>query len=166
LRRRFSRLESAQRREDSAEVADRSFSSRPDMVLIDGGRGQLSAALEVLEELGYADIPCFGLAKVNEELFAPERPDPIVLEHDSPALFLVQRVRDEAHRFAITHHRKVRSRRALSSPLDSVEGIGPARKRALLRAFGSLAGIREAPVEDIVRLGIPERVAVRLKELV
>ena len=166
LRRRFSRLESAQRREDSAEVADRSFSSRPDMVLIDGGRGQLSAALEVLEELGYADIPCFGLAKVNEELFAPERPDPIVLEHDSPALFLVQRVRDEAHRFAITHHRKVRSKRAFSSPLDSVEGIGPARKRALLRAFGSLAGIREAPVEDIVRLGIPERVAVRLKELV
>jgi excinuclease ABC subunit C len=166
LRRRFSRLESAQRREDSAEVADRSFSTRPDMVLIDGGKGQLSAALEVLEELGYADIPTFGLAKVNEELFAPERPDPIVLERDSPALFLVQRVRDEAHRFAITHHRKVRSKRALSSPLDSVEGIGPARKRALLRAFGSLAGIREAPLEDIVRLGIPERVAVRLKELV
>ena len=166
LRRRFTRLESAQRREDSAEVADRSFSTRPDMVLIDGGKGQLSAALEVLEELGFADIPTFGLAKEREEIFVPNEPDPIVQEHDSPGLFLVQRVRDEAHRFAITHHRKVRSKKALSSPLDSVEGIGPARKRALLRAFGSVQAIRDADLEEIVRLGIPEPVARRLKELV
>jgi excinuclease ABC subunit C len=166
LRRRFARLESAQRREDSAEVADRSFSTRPDMVLIDGGKGQLSAALEVLEELGFADIPSFGLAKEREEIFAPEATDPIVQEHDSPGMFLVQRIRDEAHRFAITHHRKVRSKKALSSPLDSVEGIGPARKRALLRAFGSVQGIRDADLEEIVRLGIPEPVARRLKELV
>jgi excinuclease ABC subunit C len=165
LRRRFERLEMAQRRED-ADVGDRSFSSRPDLVLIDGGKGQLSAAMEVLEELGWADIPTFGLAKEREELFAPGRADPIVQEHNSPGMFLVQRVRDEAHRFAITHHRKARSRRALSSPLDSVEGIGPARKRLLLRTFGSLQAIRDAPVDDIVKLGIPERVAVRLKELI
>jgi excinuclease ABC subunit C len=176
LRRRLERLEMAQRRGEGGEspngdgaapeVGDASFSSRPDMILIDGGKGQLSAAMEVIEELGYADIPTFGLAKEREELFAPGRPEPIVQEHDSPGMFLVQRVRDEAHRFAITHHRKARSRRALSSPLDSVEGIGPARKRLLMRMFGSLPAIREAPVDEIVRLGIPERVAVRLKELI
>jgi excinuclease ABC subunit C len=166
LRRRLDRLEMAQRREDATEVGDASFSARPDLILIDGGKGQLSAAMEVIEDLGYADIPTFGLAKEREELFAPGRPDPIVQEHDSPGMFLVQRVRDEAHRFAITHHRKTRARRALSSPLDSVEGIGPARKRLLMRTFGSLPAIREAPVAEIVKLGIPERVAVRLKELI
>jgi excinuclease ABC subunit C len=166
LRRRLERLETAQRREDAVEVGDASFSSRPDLILIDGGKGQLSAAMEVIEELGYADIPTFGLAKEREELFAPNRSDPIVQEHNSPGMFLVQRVRDEAHRFAITHHRRVRARKALSSPLDSVDGIGPARKRLLMRTFGSLPAIREAPVEDIVKLGIPERVAVRLKELI
>jgi excinuclease ABC subunit C len=166
LRRRLERLETAQRREDAVEVGDASFSTRPDLILIDGGKGQLAAAMEVIEELGYADIPTFGLAKEREELFAPGRADPIVQEHNSPGMFLVQRVRDEAHRFAITHHRKARARKALSSPLDSVEGIGPARKRLLMRTFGSLPAIREAPVEEIVKLGIPERVAVRLKELI
>src|SRR5690242_3965173 len=164
LRRRLERLESAQRREDSDAVGDRSFTSRPDLVLIDGGRGQLSAALEVIESAGYADIPTFSLAKEREEIFAPGRSDPIVIERSSPAMFLVQRVRDEAHRFAITHHRKVRARKALTSPLDSVEGIGPARKRALLRHFGSVQAIRDAPVGEIVKLGIPERLAARLKE--
>jgi excinuclease ABC subunit C len=166
LRRRLERLEMAQRREEATEVGDASFSSRPDLILIDGGKGQLSAAMEVIEDLGYADIPTFGLAKEREELFAPGRSEPIVQEHDSPGMFLVQRVRDEAHRFAITHHRKARARKALSSPLDSVEGIGPARKRLLMRTFGSLPAIREAPVAEIVKLGIPERVAVRLKELI
>ena len=166
LRRRLERLETAQRREEATEVGDASFSTRPDLILIDGGNGQLSAALEVMEELGFADIPTFGLAKEHEELFAPGREAPIVQEHNSPGMFLVQRVRDEAHRFAITHHRRARARKALSSPLDSVEGIGPARKRLLMRTFGSLPAIREAPVEEIVKLGIPERVAVRLKELV
>ncbi|MDQ6774590.1 MAG: excinuclease ABC subunit UvrC [Candidatus Dormibacteraeota bacterium] len=174
LRRRFERLETAIRRGDGdgerpnggSGVTDKSFAARPDLVLIDGGKGQLSAALEALEEVGFADVPTFGLAKEHEWLFAPGRDEPIVQEHDSPGMFLVQRVRDEAHRFAITHHRKARSRRALSSPLDSVEGIGPARKRLLLRTFGSLPAIREAPVAKITELGIPERVAVRLKELV
>jgi excinuclease ABC subunit C len=164
LRRRLERLESAQRREEADIVGDRSFTSRPDLILIDGGKGQLSAALEVLEAAGYADIPTFALAKEREEIFAPGRAEPIVQERSSPGMFLVQRIRDEAHRFAITHHRKVRSRKALTSPLDSVEGIGPARKRALLRHFGSVQGIREAPVDEIVKLGIPERLAVRLKE--
>jgi len=164
LRRRLERLESSQRREDADVVGDRSFTSRPDLILIDGGKGQLSAALEVLESAGYADIPTFALAKEREEIFAPGRSEPIVQERNSPGMFLVQRIRDEAHRFAITHHRKVRARKALTSPLDSVEGIGPARKRALLRHFGSVQAIREAPVEDIVALGVPERLAKRLKE--
>jgi excinuclease ABC subunit C len=164
LRRRLERLESAQRREDADIVGDRSFTSRPDLILIDGGKGQLSAALEVLESAGYADIPTFALAKEREEIFAPGRAEPIVQEKSSPGMFLVQRIRDEAHRFAITHHRKVRSKKALTSPLDSVEGIGPTRKRALLRHFGSVQAIREAAVEDIVALGVPERLARRLKE--
>jgi excinuclease ABC subunit C len=164
LRRRLERLESAQRREEADVVGDRSFTSRPDLILIDGGKGQLSAALEVLESAGYADIPTFSLAKEREEIFAPGRADPIVQEKNSPGMFLVQRIRDEAHRFAITHHRKVRSRKALTSPLDSVEGIGPARKRALLRHFGSVQAIRDAAVEDIMAVGVPERLAKRLKE--
>ena len=164
LRRRLERLESAQRREEADIVGDRSFTSRPDLILIDGGRGQLSAALEVMEAAGYADTPTFALAKEREEIWAPGRAEPIVQERNSPGMFLVQRIRDEAHRFAVTHHRKVRTRKALTSPLDSVEGIGPARKRALLRHFGSVQAIREAPVDEIVKLGIPERLAVRLKE--
>jgi len=164
LRRRLERLESAQRREEADIVGDRSFTTRPDLILIDGGKGQLSAALEVMETAGYADIPTFALAKEREEIFAPGRAEPIVQERNSPGMFLVQRVRDEAHRFAITHHRKVRARKALTSPLDSVEGIGPARKRALLRHFGSVQAIREAPVDEIVKLGIPDRLAARLKE--
>jgi excinuclease ABC subunit C len=164
LRRRLERLESAQRREDADVVGDRSFTSRPDLILIDGGKGQLGAALEVLESAGFADIPTFALAKEREEIFAPGRAEPIVQERNSPGMFLVQRIRDEAHRFAITHHRKVRSRKALTSPLDSVEGIGPARKRALLRHFGSVQAIRDAAVEDIVAVGVPERLAKRLKE--
>lgn len=166
MRRRLDHLESAERREGVDEVGDRSFSSRPDLIIIDGGKGQLSAVMEVMEELGYADIPTFGLAKQQEWLFAPGESDPIVQEHDSPGMFLVQRIRDEAHRFAITHHRKVRSRRALTSPLDSVEGIGPARKRRLLREFGSLQAIRDAPVEDLTsRGGLPAGVAARVKEI-
>jgi excinuclease ABC subunit C len=166
LRRRFERLETAQRREDSPEVGDASFSSLPDLVIIDGGKGQLSSVLEVLEELGFGDVPTVGLAKEREELFVPDQTDPIVQERNSPGMFLVQRIRDEAHRFAITHHRKARARKALSSPLDSVEGIGPARKRALLRTFGGLQGIRDASLEEIVKAGVPEGVALRLKELI
>src|SRR5260370_10720987 len=110
LRRRLERLESAQRREEAEAVGDRSFTSRPDLILIDGGKGQLSAALEVIESAGYADIPTFALAKEREGIFSPGRAEPIVQEHNSPGMFLVQRIRDEAHPFAITHHRKAQSR--------------------------------------------------------
>jgi excinuclease ABC subunit C len=141
-----------------------SFGVVPDLVLIDGGKGQLSAARAVLDEAGLSDIPIFGLAKQNEELFRPGVSEPIVLPRDSPTLFLVQRVRDEAHRFAITRHRARRSRAALRSKLDVVPGLGPTRKRALLRRFGSVDGIREASVEELSG-EVPRPVALRIKEL-
>jgi excinuclease ABC subunit C len=119
----------------------------------------------VLVEAGLADVPVFGLAKRNEELFRPDQPDPIVLPRDSPTLFLVQRVRDEAHRFAITRHRARRAKSALRSRLDVVPGLGPVRKRALLRRFGTVEAIGLASVEELSEV-VPEVVAQRIKELV
>lgn len=153
------------RRREQREETDLSFGVVPDLVLIDGGKGQLNAAVKVLEAYGLESIPVFGLAKRNEELFRPGDPDPIVLDRDSPTLFLVQRVRDEAHRFAITRHRARRGRTALRSRLDVVPGLGPARRRALLREFGSIDAIRDAPIDDLVRV-VPRPVALRIKELV
>ena len=141
-----------------------SFGVLPDLVLIDGGKGQLGAAHRVLREAGLSQVPVFGLAKRNEELFAPGVSRPIIIEKDSPTLFLLQRVRDEAHRFAITHHRARRSRSALRSRLDSVPGLGPVRKRTLLRRFGSLDGIRAATVEALSE-EVPRTVALSIKEL-
>ncbi|MBA3689195.1 MAG: excinuclease ABC subunit UvrC [Chloroflexi bacterium] len=136
----------------------------PDLVIVDGGKGQLSAAVGVMQELELSDVPVAGLAKRFEELYLPSRPDPIVLPRNSQGLYLVQRIRDEAHRFAITYHRNVRSRRALASVFDEVEGIGPARKKALLKRFGSVRRIREASVDEIAETpGIPREVAERLK---
>ena len=144
---------------------EESFAVLPDLLLIDGGKGQLGAAREVLVEAGLADVPVFGLAKRNEELFRPDDPDPIVLPRDSPTLFLVQRVRDEAHRFAITRHRARRAKSALRSRLDVVPGLGPVRKRALLRRFGTVEAIGEASVEELSEV-VPQVVALRIKELV
>ncbi|HEY6379567.1 MAG TPA: excinuclease ABC subunit UvrC [Candidatus Dormibacteraeota bacterium] len=145
---------------------DDSFLTLPDLIVIDGGRGQLSAAVEVLAELGLEGLEVCGLAKQNEEIFLPQRRDPVVIPRDSPTLFLIQRVRDEAHRFAITRHRARRGREALRSRLDVVSGLGPARKRALLRQFGSLDGIREASAEELAGVpGVPMSVALRIKEL-
>jgi excinuclease ABC subunit C len=144
--------------------ADLSFSVLPDLVLIDGGKGQLSAAVRALREAGLQRVPVFGLAKRNEELYRPGRARPIMLERDSPTLFLVQRVRDEAHRFAITHHRGRRAKAALRSKLDVVPGLGPVRRRALLRQFGSIDGIRDAPVDQLTTV-VPRPVALRVKEL-
>ena len=139
----------------------------PDLVLIDGGKGHLSAALEVFLELGLDDVPLASLAKENEGLFVPHTPEPIVLPRNSQALYLVQRIRDEAHRFAITYHRNLRSKGSLRSPMDLVTGIGPKRKRTLLRRFGSLQGIREASVEDIAAVpGLTRSIAIRLKQSV
>jgi excinuclease ABC subunit C len=144
---------------------EESFAALPDLLLIDGGKGQLGAARGVLLELGLGNVPVFGLAKRNEELFRPDHPEPIVLPRESPTLFLVQRVRDEAHRFAITQHRARRARSALRSRLDVVPGLGPVRKRALLRRFGTVEAIGQASVEELSEV-VPEVVAQRIKELV
>jgi len=121
----------------------------PDLILIDGGRGQLSAAYEALEAIGLGNLVAVGIAKKEEVLFTRERPEPIVLSESDPALLLIQRIRDEAHRFAVTFHRKARSMRDLRSALDEVPGIGTRRRRALLTAFGSLAGVRRATREEL-----------------
>ncbi|HXH26072.1 MAG TPA: excinuclease ABC subunit UvrC [Vicinamibacterales bacterium] len=121
----------------------------PDLLLIDGGKGQLSAAYEALEEAGLGSLVAVGLAKKQELLFARDREEPIALAEHDPALLLVQRIRDEAHRVAVTFHRKARTMRDLQSELDRVPGIGPRRRRALLAAFGSVAGVRRATREEL-----------------
>ena len=121
----------------------------PDLILIDGGKGQLSAAYEALEEIGLGNLVATGIAKKEEVLFTRDRAEPIVLVEHDPALLLIQRIRDEAHRFAVTFHRKARSMRDLRSELDAVPGIGPRRRRALLTKFGSLAGVRRATREEL-----------------
>src|SRR5437867_7955313 len=125
----------------------------PDLVILDGGKGQLSAGLAALADAGRLQSPTAALAKEREELFVPNRPDPIVLPRNAQGLYLVQRIRDEAHRFAVTYHQKVRARRAVRSILDDIAGVGPARKRALLRKFGSVRAMQEAPVEDLAAVG-------------
>ncbi len=162
LRRRFRRAAlEAEERSDDAELRWR----MPDLVLIDGGKGQVSAAKEVLDELGLHDLPLAGIAKQREELFLPGSRDPIVLPGTSPALHLVQRLRDEAHRFAITYHRNLRGKRQTRSAFDEVPGLGPKRRRALLRAFGSVRRIREASAEEIAAVpGIGAGLADRVHE--
>jgi len=136
----------------------------PDLVVIDGGKGQLSAAREVLSELGYHDLAVVGLAKEREEIFLPEREDPVLLPTTSPALYLMQRLRDEAHRFAITYHRALRAKAATRSAFDDLPGVGPKRRAALLRVFGSAKRVREAPVEQIAAVpGIGPALAARIK---
>jgi excinuclease ABC subunit C len=121
----------------------------PDLMLIDGGKGQLSAAYEALEQIGLANLVAVGIAKKEELLFTRDQTEPLVLEEHDPALLLLQRIRDEAHRFAVTFHRKARSMRDLRSELDGIPGIGPRRRRALLTKFGSLAGVRRATREEL-----------------
>jgi excinuclease ABC subunit C len=137
----------------------------PDLVIVDGGKGQLSAAIGVMQQLGLTDVPLAGLAKRFEELYVPRRSAPIVLPRNSQGLYLVQRIRDEAHRFAITYHRTVRGKKALASVFDEVPGIGPARKKALLKRFGSVRRIREASLEEVADTpGVGKSAAERLKE--
>jgi excinuclease ABC subunit C len=121
----------------------------PDLVLIDGGKGQLGAATAALEELGLGHQPVASLAKREELIFTPGRDEPLALPHSSPVLQLVQRVRDEAHRFAIGFHRKVRAKRTITSELDDIPGVGPAKRRKLLSRFGSVRGVRGASVEEL-----------------
>ena len=121
----------------------------PDLILIDGGKGQLSAAYEALETLGLANLVAIGIAKKEELLYTRDRVDPIALAQNSPTLLLIQRIRDEAHRFAITFHRQSRAKRDLRSALDQIPGVGPRRRKALLIKFGSLAGVRRANREEL-----------------
>jgi excinuclease ABC subunit C len=129
---------------------DRSFSSLPDLIIIDGGKGQLGRAVKVLDEYGLEDVvPVVGLAKREEEIFVPGRSRSILLPRKSEGLYLVQRIRDEAHRFAITAHRKQRSKLGIASQLDAIPGVGPARRKALMQHFGSIEAIRQASEEDL-----------------
>lgn len=138
----------------------------PDLIIIDGGKGQLSAAMEVLQEL-HIDIPTVGLAKENEEIFTPGSPDPIILPRSSQGLYMVQRIRDEAHRFGITYHRKLRSDRTFKSVLDEIPGIGPKRKQALMKNFGSVRAMGNASVEDLAALeGMTRDAAEKVKEYI
>jgi len=159
LRRRFKRAKSG---EEGSEEELRWL--LPDLVVIDGGKGQLSAAKEVLDELGYGDLAVVGLAKEREEIFLPGREEPVLLPTTSPALYLMQRLRDEAHRFAITYHRSLRAKAATRSAFDDLPGVGPRRRAALLRVFGSAKRVREAPPEQIAAVpGIGPALAAKIK---
>ncbi|HJX07128.1 MAG TPA: excinuclease ABC subunit UvrC, partial [Actinomycetota bacterium] len=146
LRRRFMRL----REEQDQPPGERSrrFSYPPALIVVDGGRGQLAQASAVLAELGLS-IPHIGLAKRLEEVYFPDRPDPLLIPRGSEALFVLQHIRDEAHRTAVAYHRSLRDKRALRSPLDDIPGVGPTRKKALLKRFGSLTKLRGASVDEI-----------------
>jgi len=148
LRRRFARLKADDEARSNGDGRRRRFAYPPSLIVVDGGRGQLSVAMRVLEDAGLR-IPAVGLAKRLEEIYFPDRPDALLIPRGSEALFVLQHLRDEAHRFAITYHREKRGRRALASPLDDVPGIGPTRKRALLKRFGSLARLRQAEASEI-----------------
>lgn len=139
----------------------------PDLLIVDGGKGQLNAALAVLDEFDLRDaIPVVGLAKREEALFVPDRGDPELLPRNSQGLFLVQRIRDEAHRFAVTYHQKLRARQGITSQLEQIPGIGPQRRKHLLKEFGSLDAIRQATIEELVTVpGVSRSVAEQVKSL-
>ena len=137
----------------------------PDLVIIDGGKGQLGAALQAMHEVNGPAVPMVGLAKEREEIFRPGYSEPVLLPRNSQALYLVQRVRDEAHRFAVTYHQLVRKKRMVGSRLDTVAGIGPKRKKALIQRFGSVDGIKKASDEELMAMpGINAELLERLRE--
>jgi excinuclease ABC subunit C len=166
LRRRFRRWQIAQ--EEKAKPGgklDQAFGLLPDLVIVDGGKGQLGRAVSVLADHELIErVPVAGLAKGHEELYLPDRPDSVVLPRRSEGLFLLQRLRDEAHRFAVGQHRVQRRVSTLTSQLDSVPGIGPARRKALLTTFGDIDGLRRADVTDLTAVpGISQELAERVK---
>ncbi|MEZ4507260.1 MAG: excinuclease ABC subunit UvrC [Thermomicrobiales bacterium] len=157
IRRRFKRAA------DRDEETEGKWTTLPDFVIIDGGKGQLNAALAAMEETGL-NVPMAGLAKENEELYLPGNPIPVILPRDSQALYLVQRVRDEAHRFAVSFHRQKRSKQSFVSSLDTIPGIGPKKKKALMKQFGSVSAIREASEEELLAVdGINPRLVATIK---
>jgi excinuclease ABC subunit C len=136
----------------------------PDLVVIDGGRGQLGAARRALDQLGLTALPAIALAKREEEIYFQDRPEPLALQPSSEALKLLIRVRNEAHRFAVSFHRTLRGKRTRASRLDAVPGLGPARKKALVRALGSVARIEEASLEELAGVaGIGRRLAQEIR---
>jgi excinuclease ABC subunit C len=161
----FAAMEETIRRRFRAYLAERKrpigeqgrFSYPPSLVLVDGGAGQLGRAVKVLDELEL-DIPAIGLAKRMEEVYLPGNPEPLRIPRDADALYLLQQVRDEAHRFAITYHRQLRSKSMVDSVLDEVPGIGPKRKKDLLKRFGSLKKMREAGADSLAEV-VPRNVA-------
>ncbi len=155
LRRRFKRVSSD---------PNKTWTIIPDLVLIDGGRGQLNAARETMREMGAGAVPVAGLAKENEEIFIPGTRGPLILPRQSPGLQLLQRLRDEAHRFAIGYHRKIHERKTFASALDSIPGIGARRRHILLKQFGSVKAIREATAEELAATrGISKSLARKIK---
>src|SRR5690606_3291590 len=146
---------------------DPRFAELPDLILIDGGKGQLNAALEVLQALNLDHLPIVALAERFEEVYLPGRSEPLRLPDNSRALLLLRRVRDEAHRFAVTYHRKLRTAGSIRSILDDIPGIGPRRRRALLKHFGTIEAIRRATVEELAAVpGMNRRAAEAVKERV
>lgn len=165
--RRFSRAvkEKKDIEEGKLEQAKAKFAELPNLVIIDGGKGQLNAAREIMRGLGFAAVETFGLAKENEWLFAEGNPDPIILPRNSESLYMVQRIRDEAHRFAITYHRNLRGKKSLKSILDDIPGVGAKRRKALLEHFRTIAKLRSATADEISQVpGVPYNVAEAIYE--
>ncbi|HET6350729.1 MAG TPA: excinuclease ABC subunit UvrC [Coriobacteriia bacterium] len=156
------------RRRFSAErVADTRFGSKPGLVIVDGGKPQLTAAIAALKEMGVDDVPVVGLAKRDEEVWVPWANQPVVLPAGSPSLYLVKRVRDEAHRFAIEYHRKLRGKAMTASVLDDIPGVGEKRKKAILRHFGSVKRLRGASADEIAQVeGVPRDVAEEIEAVI
>ncbi|HNN12385.1 MAG TPA: excinuclease ABC subunit UvrC [Anaerolineales bacterium] len=166
LTRRFRRWKGSQETESKVgSKKDASFSFLPELIIIDGGKGQLGRVVKVMEEFGLIDVvPVVGLAKQEEEIFFPHKSEPLLLPRHSQALYLVQRIRDEAHRYGITAHRKKRTKLGLASQLDSIPGIGPTRRKALLKHFGSMDKIKEASLEELASVkGMNETAAENVK---
>ena len=166
LSRRFKRWKSLQENEEAGKKVDPSFGVLPDLLVVDGGKGQLSRAVKVLDDFGLdKKILAAGLAKEHELVFLPGKNIPIELARSSQGLFLLQRIRDEAHRFAITAHRNLRKKEKFISRLDQIPGIGPSRKKELLKTFGSLNGVKNAPISEMTKIsGITQELAVKIQE--
>ena len=165
LTRRFKRWQSTQESQQVGAKPDASFSVLPDLLIVDGGKGQLGRAVKVLEAFDLTErVPVMGLAKQQEEIFRPGTEESIMLPRHSQGLYLIQRVRDEAHRFAITAHRKARGKVGIASRLDAIQGIGPKRRKALLEKFGDIEGIKQASIDALMEVpGITEEIAQGLK---